>query len=72
MHSSGGGIVGSVARVRTSGARAANRARSPQVARAVIRVVPSWTSSTAAVATEPPSRRTSTATVAGPGVEAET
>ena len=72
MQSSGGGSSGSAAVVRTSGARSANRARSPQVASAVIREVPSWTTPTAAVATDPPSRRTSTETVAGPGVDAET
>ena len=67
-HSSIGGRLGSSAVVPTSDGIAR---RSPYVARAVIRVAPSWPSSAATVATEPPSRSTRVETCAGPGREAE-
>ena len=67
-HSSIGGRLGSSAVVPTSEGIAR---RSPYVARAVIRVAPSWPSSAATVATEPPSRSTRVETCAGPGREAE-
>ena len=67
-HSSGGGITGSSAVVRTS---SPSRPRSPYVASAVSRASSPCRRSAAAVATLPPSRRTSTLTVAGPGTEAD-
>jgi hypothetical protein len=67
-HWSGGGSAGSSAVVDTS---SPSRPRSPYVASTAIRASSPWRSSAAAVAMLPPSRRTSTLTVAGPGVEAE-
>ena len=68
VQSSGAGSSGGVAVVRTSPSK---RSRSAYVASRVRRVCPSWDRSAATVAIRPPSRRTSTATSAGPAVPAE-
>ena len=71
-HSSIGGRTSGSAKTSSGPPeRAANRSRSPQVTVALIRVTPSWLSSTWAVATDPPSRRTTTLTSPGPGAAAD-